>query len=98
MTTLRLNSNFVLVRGGMLDETIAGTGLIRPEKSRTNTTVCRIEAVGPKCKLVTPEDIGGWCQVKDFPANDVFVNPLDKGQWLARETKIDPPCVYWPEE
>ncbi len=98
MSKLRLLSNRILVRGGELPEKFHGTDIFRVPAKRTATTTCKIEQVGPGCKELTQDDVGWWCQLRDMPVNDIHDNPLDAGQWIAREDRIHPPCLFKPDD
>ena len=103
---IRPMSNYVYVRQALNCKEVEdldgrtcyiSDGLHLPERFAETTNVCEILDIGPKCKLVSRSDIGGFVRCPEIATGLHRVGNTD--DFLVRETLIEDelPAVFLPE-
>ena len=63
---------------------------------REKTNVCKVLAVGPRCKMFHEGDAidQTFIRSKHNYGNDIFRSPYGRDEWFIRETVLEPPAKF----
>lgn len=90
----RPNSDHILLLKCVNEEP---DGIVTPDKSRDRTNFLEIIAVGPDCKLFTPDTVGAIVHAPDW--SHALTNQervFGRGYWMCRERGVGGKPVLQP--
>lgn len=88
---IRPNSTWVLIRKCFNDDVKDDSGSVvvyLPDPTKEDTNWVEILAIGPKCRTLTQDEVGGMVMAPDFSHDLMRVSDRSEELFMIREAKL----------